>query len=587
LIEQIADLVKNKRIQGITDLRDESDRKGMRIMIELSASARPQVILNQLYKHTQLQQNFNIINLALVDGEPRVLTLRQCLDIYLKHRREVVRRRCMYELEKARRRAHILEGLLRALDHLDEIITLIRASASPDEARGGLISQFAFSEEQANAILDMRLQRLTGLERNRLAEEHKEVQTYIEYLEGLLADERRILGVIKDELAEIRRKYSDPRRSEIVAGESSFNVEDLIPPQDIFVSVSHAGYVKRMPVETYKAQRRGGKGITGAGLKEEDFLEHIFVTNTHHHVMFITSRARAYRLKGWEIPEASRQSKGTALVNKLDIEPGEKTMAVIPIADFEADQYLFMATKLGYVKKTALAEFTNLRRAGLIALTLEDGDELVSVRLTTGKDEIVMITRKGLSIRFPESTVRAMGRSARGVHGIKLREDDEVVSMETISAGATDIDLLVVTENGFGKRTGLDEYRRQGRGGFGLRTINVQERNGHVVSARILKPNDDLIICTEEGIVIRLEAEGISVQGRITRGVTLIRLNEGDRVSSVAVLPGEEESGEPGAPPSGVGDTEMQTSADDEDEHEAGEVAEVSDEPPLEGSETE
>jgi DNA gyrase subunit A len=539
LIEQIADLVKDKKVQGIVDLRDESDREGMRIYIELSAAARPQVILNQLYKHTSLQQNFGIINLALVDGAPRVLTLRELLDVYIKHRQNVVRRRSQYELDKARKRAHILEGLQKALDNLDAIITLIRASANADEARQGLIAQFAFSEEQANAILDMRLQRLTGLERTRLADEYKEVMANIAYLEALLADEQKILSVIKDEILVLKQKFADPRRSEIVAGESgAFDIEDLIPPQEVFVSLSHAGYVKRMPVATYKSQRRGGKGVTGAALKEEDFLEHIFVTNTHHYIMFISSRARAYRLKAWEVPEATRQSKGTALVNKIDIEPGEKIMAVIPIEKMDQNAYVFMTTRMGYVKKTPLADFANIRNRGIIALTLEENDELIGVRLTSGNDQIVLITKRGMSIRFPEEDVRPMGRTARGVRGIKLRPMDEVVSMANMSLGS---ELLVVTENGYGKRTDIEEYRLQTRGGTGIKTINVKEKRGEVVSARIINADDEVILCTQEGLVIRLLASGISEQGRAAQGVTLIKINEGDKVSSIAVVPGEAE----------------------------------------------
>lgn len=535
LIEQMADLVKEKKIQGITDLRDESDRRGIRVVIELSAQARPQLVLNQLYKHSWLQQSFNIINLALVDDVPRILTLRQMLEVHIKHRREVVRRRSQYELNKAQRRAHILEGLLKALDILDEIIALIRASTNVDEARLGLVVRFGFTEEQANAILDMRLQRLTGLEREKLALEHTEVKKTIEYFQDLLASEQRILDVIKDELSDLRKRFGDDRRSEIVAGESgSIDMEDIIQPHEVVVGVSHAGYVKRMPVGAYKEQRRGGKGMSGTGLREEDWLEHIFVTNTHHFIVFITDRARAYRLKGWEIPEASRQAKGVAIVNKLDIEPGEKVMAVIPIRDFHEDAYLFMATKLGTVKKTALSEFSNLRNRGIIALTLDDNDELVGVRLTSGNDQIVLITKKGKSIRFNEADVRPMGRGARGVRGITLRDGDEVVSMANLAVGA---DLLVVTENGYGKRTSLEEYRLQTRGGFGVKTLNVQERRGDVVAARIINDDDALILSTQEGIVIRIAASDIAPKGRVTQGVVLIRVSEGDKVSSVAVIP--------------------------------------------------
>ena len=539
LIEQIAELVKEKKITGITDLRDESDRRGMRILIELTAAARPQVVLNQLYKHTSLQQNFGVNNLALVGGVPRTLTLRQCLEAYLGHRREVVRRRTEYELEKARRRAHILEGLLKALDHLDEVIQTIRSSQTVEEARTRLMGQFDLTEEQASAILDMRLQRLTGLERNKLVAEHEQVMATIADLVTILGNEQLLLGVIRDELETLRKKYGDARRSEIVRGETgTLDVEDLIPEQQVVISVSHAGWVKRMPTEAYRAQRRGGKGVTGTALRDEDFLEHILTTNSHHYLMFITTRARAYRLKAWQVPEASRQAKGTALVNLLDIEPGEKVMAVFPIHSEEEDAHVFLATRLGYVKKTPLSDFDNIRAKGLIALTLEDGDELVGGRLTSGSDELVLITRKGMSIRFSEADVRAMGRAARGVRGIRLRDTDEVVSMANLTAGS---ELLVTTENGFGKRTGIEEYRQQTRGGTGIKTMNVGERRGDVVSARMIDPGDEIIVCTQEGVVIRMSAEAISTQGRTAQGVTLIRLNEGDRVTSMAVIPREDD----------------------------------------------
>ncbi len=542
LVEQIAELVKEKKIQGIVDLRDESDRRGIRVVIELSTGTRAQLVLNQLFKHTQLQQNFNIINLALVDEtSPRVLTLRQMLDIWLTHRLEVVRRRSQYELDKARRRAHILEGLLKALDILDEIIALIRGSANVETARTGLMTRFGFTEEQANAILDMRLQRLTGLELEKLTTEYEEVRRTIAYLEGLLADRARMLEVIKEEILDLRKRFGDDRRCEIIEGESgTLDMEDLIPPSDVIVSVSHAGYVKRMPVEAYRSQRRGGRGVAGAGLREEDWLEHIFGTNTHHYVLFITDRARAYRLKGWEIPEASRTAKGTALVNKLDIEPGEKVMAAIPVRDFNEDAYLFMATRNGTVKKTALNDFTNLRNRGIIALTLDEGDELIGVRLTGGHDHVVLITRRGQSIRFAEEDVRVMGRGARGVKGINLRDGDEVVSMAIVSP-ESESDLLVVTDNGYGKRTSLDEYRLQSRGGSGIKTLNVQEKRGEVAAARTISDTDELILSTQEGIVIRIAASAISSTGRVTQGVTLMRLTEGDKISSVAVIPRSED----------------------------------------------
>ena len=577
LIEQIADLVKEKRVAGITDLRDESDRRGMRIMIELSAAARPQVVLNQLYKHTSLQQNFGVNNLALVGGVPRTLTLRQCLDAYLGHRQEVVRRRTEYDLEKARRRAHILEGLLKALDHLDEVIQTIRSSQTVEEARTRLMASFELSEEQASAILDMRLQRLTGLERNKLQAEYEQVIATIADLQRLLGDPQLILGLIRDELEELRKKYGDARRSEIIQGETgTFEEADLIPETTVVISISHAGYVKRMPTEAYRAQRRGGRGVAGQALREEDFLEHIGITSTHHNLMLITTRARAYRLKAYQVPEASRQAKGTALVNLLDIEPGEKVMAVFSIHSEDEDAHVFLATRMGYVKKTPLSDFDNIRAKGLIALTLEEGDELVGGRITSGNDEMVLITRKGMSIRFNEADVRPMGRAARGVRGIRLREGDEVVSMANLTAGS---ELLLATDNGFGKRTGIDEYRVQSRGGQGTKTFNVGEKRGDVVSARIINPGDELIVCTQEGLVIRLSADDVSTQGRLAQGVTLIRLNEGDKVTSMAVIPRDEEatgrSGDPGdgeaVPPSAEDDlTDALEETDDENPPEAG-----------------
>ena len=478
LLERIADLVREKKIDGISDLRDESDRTGMRIVIELKRDAHGQIVLKQLYKHTQMQETFGAIMLALVDNEPRILNLKQMLIHYLDHQKEVVTRRTQFDLRKAEERAHILEGLRIALDHLDEVINLIRSSRTEQIAKEGLMKKFGLSEIQAQAILDMRLRRLTGLERDKIEEEYRELLKTISYLKDLLADERKIYGVIKQELLEIKEKFADERRTEIISGDGEISEEELIADEDIVVTISHQGYIKRLPVTTYSSQRRGGKGITGVKPKEDDFVEHMFITSTLKQVLFFTNLGKVYQLKGYEIPEASRQARGIAIVNLLQISPGERITAVIPIANFEEDSYLFFATRLGFVKKTALFEFANIRRGGLIALTLEEGDELVGVHLTGKGQEVLLATTFGQSIRFRQEDVRSMGRNARGVRGIELRPGDSVVAMDAIRG---DADVLVVTENGFGKRTPIAEYRLQSRGGKGIKTININE-NGSIVS---------------------------------------------------------------------------------------------------------
>ena len=524
LIEQIAQLVKDKKIDGITDLRDESDRKGMRIVIELRVDAIPKVVLNQLYKHTSLQVNFGINNLALVDNEPKTLSLRECLEHYLKHRLEVVRRRSQYLLNKALRRAHIVEGLLKALDHLDEIIALIRASATTEEARTGLMGRFGFSEEQANAILDLRLQRLVGLERNRLAEEYAELQKTIAYLQGLLASEGAMLGVIKDELHDIRARYNDKRKSEIIPDESGdLRKEDLITPQDVFITLSAGGYIKRLPVDTYRAQNRGGKGVLGAKLKEDDFLEHILVANTHHHLLFITTRGRAFSLRGFDVPEASKTAKGTLLKSLLQLQDSEdqslreKVLAIHSLPAFAEGEYAFMATRRGMVKKTALANFKSIKANGKIALTMKDEDELVSVRVVSGTQSVLMITRDGMSIRFSHDKVSPTGTGSMGVHGMKLDEakGDEVVSMEVVGDEGY---ILVVTEKGYGKRSALSLYKKQGRNGLGTITFKSSDKTkptedaesghqdesanlgkkerGKLVAARLVLETDDIIIAS-------------------------------------------------------------------------------------------
>lgn len=536
LVEKIAELARDKKIDGITDLRDESDRTGMRIVIELRRDVKPQVVLNNLYKHTQMQTSFSVNMLALVGGEPKMLTLRDSLWYYLQHQKEVIRRRTEYDLKKAEARAHILEGLLIALDHIDEVISLIRASKTVDEARDGLMQQFSLSYEQAQAILDMRLQRLTGLERDKIQNEYDEIKKLIAQLKGILADETLLMDVIRKELTEIRDRFGDERRTRIVAAEGEIDEEDLIPVQDVVITITHAGYIKRMPVATYRSQHRGGRGVTAMGTKEEDFVEHLFITSSHNTILFFTNKGKVYRLKAYEIPESGRAAKGTPIINLLHIEQGECVSAVIPVKQFEEGYYLFMATRKGIVKKTSLSEFANIRKGGLIALTIKDEDELIGVHLTDGSHEIIMGTRQGMSIRFPESDVRPMGRTASGVKGIDLRDDDVLIDMDIVR----DADVLVVTSKGYGKRTKMTEYRSQSRGGKGIKTLNITEKTGVVVGLKVVDKEEDLMIITQSGIVIRMRNQEISEQGRYTQGVKLISLQEGEEVSAVArVVPGE------------------------------------------------
>ncbi len=531
MLERIAALVRDKKIDGISDLRDESDRSGLRVVIELKRDAYPQVVLKQLYKHTQMQETFGAIMLALVDNEPKVLNLKQILVHYLKHQKDVVTRRTQFDLRKAEERAHILEGLRIALDHLDEVIALIRASRTEPIAKEGLMTKFGLSEVQAQAILDMRLRRLTGLERDKIEEEYRELLKTINYLKELLEDERKIYGVIKEELGELRDKYADERRTEIVSGDGEISEEELIADEDIVVTISHQGYIKRLPVTTYSSQRRGGKGITGVKPKEDDFVEHMFITSTLTQILFFTNMGKVYALKGYEIPEASRQARGMAIVNLLQIAPGERVTTVIPIGEFDEESYLFFATRMGYVKRTALSDFANIRRGGLIALTLEDGDELVGVHLTGKDQEILLATTFAQSIRFLQKDVRSMGRNARGVRGINLRPGDQVVAMDAVRP---DADVLVVTENGFGKRTPIDEYRVQTRGGKGIKTLNINEKNGPIVAMKLVNEDNELMVITAQGIMIRILVEEISRYGRAAQGVKIMSLGSGDQVVSVA-----------------------------------------------------
>ena len=539
LIEQIANLVRDKKIDGITDLRDETDRHGLRVVVELRRDANANVILNQLYKFTQMQATFGVNTLALVDQTPRVLNLREVIYYYLEHQKQVVTRRTRYDLRKAEERAHILEGLRIALDHIDEVINLIRSSHTEEEARQGLMSKFGLSEVQAKAIVDMRLGRLTGLEREKIEQEYAELLKTIDYLRALLANERMLMTVIKKELSDIREKFGDDRRTKITASEAEeFALEDLIPEEDMVVTLTHAGYIKRLPLDTYRSQRRGGRGVTGMGTKEEDFVEHLFVATTHHSILVFTNRGKVYKLKVHGVPEAGRTAKGTAIVNLLQISPGEKIQAVIPVRDVDDEHYLFFATRMGTVKKTKISEYSNIRAGGLIAIGLEEEDELVGVRRTGGGSEIIMVSARGQAIRFQEKDVRFMGRSAHGVRGMNLDRDDVVIGMDVADDTA---DLLVITDQGFGKRTPVKDYRLTGRGGKGVRTMNLTRRNGNLVGVKSVHEDDELILITANGVLIRTPVREVSQQGRDTQGVTVQRMDEGDKVVALAQVPPKEE----------------------------------------------
>ena len=533
LVEKIADLVRDKTIEGITDLRDESDRNGMRVVIDLRRDANADVILNQLYKHTQMQDSFGAIMLALVDGRPRILNLKEILHYYVKHQEEVITRRTKFDLAKAEARAHILEGLTIALDHLDAVIKTIRESRTADIAKNALMAGFDLSEKQAQAILDLRLQRLTGLEREKIEEEYQEVLKTIEWLKSVLADEGKIFQIIKEELTAVKEKFGDDRRTRIMGSATTMDVEDLIAEEDVVITLTHNNYIKRMPLTTYRSQRRGGRGVTGMGTKETDFVENILITTTHHTILFFTNRGLVYRLKGYDIAESTRQAKGTAIINLLPLAGGEKITAVIPVKEFREDRYLFMATKKGIVKKTGLAEFDTARKGGLIALTLDEDDELIGVKFTDGERTIVLGTRDGLAITFPEGDVRSMGRNARGVYGIHLKDMDEIVGMDTVREG---MEILTVTEEGYGKRTPIADYRVQKRGGKGIINMKVTEKTGAVIGLKVVHPDQELMLITTEGIVIRTNVNEISVISRNTQGVMLIKTESGDRVASLAVM---------------------------------------------------
>ena len=529
LVENIASLVREKRLEGISDLRDESDRiDRVRIVIELKRDANAQEVLNQLYKNTQMQDTFGIIMLALVNGEPKILTLRQCLDYYIDHRKTVILRRTQFDLDKALARAHILEGLKIALDNIDEVINIIRNSY--DDAKERLMKRFGLSDIQAQAILDMRLKTLSGLQREKIDEEYNELMKLIEYYREVLSSERLVFDIIKKELTEIKEKYGDERKTKIAAAEGEIDVEDLIKEEQSVITLTHFGYIKRMPVDTYKSQKRGGKGITGIATREEDFVKQIFTASTHDIILFFSNKGKLYRLKGYEVPEAGRTAKGTAIVNLLSLDPGEKISAVIPINNFSEGKYLLMGTKNGLIKKTALTEYNSARKTGLLAITLKDDDELIDVRLTDGEDNVVMVTKKGMSITFDEKDVRPVGRTAQGVIGIRLDEDDSVIGMESIISNIKGT-LLAITENGFGKRTELEEYRVQNRGGRGVITYKVTPKTGDIVGIRIATDEEDVMLITDNGTIIRLNVKDISILGRATQGVTLMRTNEGKVVS--------------------------------------------------------
>ncbi|HEV2986588.1 MAG TPA: DNA gyrase subunit A [Vicinamibacterales bacterium] len=544
LIERIAELVREKTIEGISDLRDESDRDGMRIVIELKRGEVAEVILNNLYKHTQLQLSFGIIMLAIVGGRPKVMTLLELIESFVEFRRDVVRRRTEFELRKAEARYHILEGLKIALDRLDAVITLIRASKTPPEARDGLMTQFGLSQIQSQAILDMQLQRLTGLERQKILDELADLLKTIERLRAILASERLLMQIIVDELKGVRETYGDDRRTEIIEGESSeLNIEDLIAEEDMAISVSHTGYIKRTAITTYRSQRRGGKGRIGMRTRDEDFVSHLFVASTHAYIMIFSDRGRAYWLKVHEIPDVGPGGKGKSIANLVSMEDGEKIAAMLAVKEFEEDKFIVMGSRKGVVKKSSLSAFSNPRAGGIIAMGVEDGDAVIAVQVTDGAGQIFIGTRSGMAIRFEEGDVRPMGRTAYGVRGITLRDDDFVVAMEVVKPGGT---LLTVTERGYGKRTEIDEYRVQSRGGVGVINISTSERNGPVVGIAYVEEGDELLVITQQGMIIRMQTNDVRAIGRATQGVRLIDIEADDKVVSIARLV-EKEEDEPSA----------------------------------------
>jgi len=532
LIEKIAELVREHKIMEISDLRDESDRSGMRVVIELKRETIPKVVLNKLYKHTAMQTTFGIINLALVDGVPRTMSLREMLRRYIAHQREVIIRRTRFELEKAQKRAHILEGLLTALENLDAVVKLIRASKDAEEARNGLINKFKLTLVQAQAILDLRLQKLTGLERGKIKEEYKDLMERIAWLKSILAEESEVYRLIKEELLEVRKMFNDERRTQIVPGEDELDIEDLIAEEDMVISITHTGYIKSLPLNTYRKQRRGGVGVIGMDVKEEDHLEHLFITTTHHYLLFFTSVGKVYRLKVHEIPLGSRTSKGRAVVNLLPLRSGERIKAVVATKDYKDAKYLVMATRKGLVKKTEFEAYNTVLKAdGIIAINIRDDDELIAVRHSNGDDDILLVSEGGQAIRFNESQTRPMGRATSGVKGMNLSKGDKVLSM---NVARDDADLFVVTNGGYGKRTHISEYPRHNRGGKGVRTIKYTEAKGTLIAAKVVRDNHELVLISADGTIIRIPVSGISCMGRSTQGVRVMNLRKGDRVSAVA-----------------------------------------------------
>ena len=530
-IERIAELVREKKLEGISDLRDESDRTGMRIVVEIKRDANANIVLNNLYKYTQFQSTFSIILLALVNDQPKVLNLKQIIRHYLDHQQDVIVRRTQFDLNRAEERAHILEGLKIALDSIEAVIKLIRGSQNAVEAKEGLVNDFELSEKQAQAILDMRLQRLTGLERGKIEEEYNALMEEVNRLRAILASEELVYKIIKDELIVIKEKYGDERRTEIKASEEEINLEDMIQEECVAITLTHFGYIKRLPEDTYKTQRRGGRGVAGLTTREDDFVEHLYVTSTHDNLLFFTNQGRVYSMKGYEIPEARRQARGTAIINLLQLNAGEKITAVIPIRNFTEDNFLILVTKKGVTKKLRLNELQNIRKTGLIAISLRDEDELMGVRKTEGDDKIILVTSEGMSIVFDESDVRDMGRTAMGVRAIRLNKDDYLVGMDLLEE---DKDLLVISEYGYGKRTPLDNYRVQTRGGKGVKTYNIKDNTGPLVNAKVVDKDDEVMMISFLGTIIRLCAADISKMGRTTQGVRLMKMGAGDRVVSVA-----------------------------------------------------
>lgn len=543
LIEKIAELVRDKRVDGISDLRDESSREGMRVVIELKKDANPNIILNHLYKHTQLQDTFGVILLALVNNEPMILNLKQILELYLKHQEEVITRRSKYELNKAEERAHILEGLLIALDNIDEVIQIIRSSKNVSEAKEKLIQSFGLTYVQAQAIVDMRLRALTGLEREKLESEYAELEAKIAELKAILGDEKKLLGVIRDEITVIRNKYGDDRRTAIGIDDDEITVEDLIKKESTVITMTKLGYIKRMTVDNFRSQNRGGKGIKGMSTLDDDYIEDLLMTSTHHYIMFFTNKGKAYRIKAYQIPESSRIARGTAIVNILQLESGEKITAMIPIRDFAQDDYLFMATKKGIVKKTSIKEYDNIRKTGIISINLKEDDELIEVKVTNNENDIFLVTRHGKCIRFNENDVRPTGRTSMGVIGMTLDEDDEIIGMQLDSQGDS---LLIASEKGIGKRTALSEFNCQHRGGKGVLCYNITEKTGNVIGAKAVNDSHEIMMITSGGIIIRMPVNGISKIGRYTSGVKLMDIDvENDiRVASIAkVREADEETG--------------------------------------------